>query len=116
MSQFDSSLRDGRLSLTEIFVVAFAALCIFLSGLAVFRLWKATDFPSRTLWIVGSLAGFVGFAVEPKMQSDLLLTFGVQLPLVQGTWSSAEGLRLKAFFPILAVIALLKIKDSEVAE
>jgi len=86
------------------------------SGLAVFRLWKATDFPRRILWIIGSLAGFVGFAVEPRMQSDLLLTFGVQLPFVEGTWSSAEGLSLKAFFPIMALIALFKLKEFQAAK
>jgi hypothetical protein len=57
--------------------------------------------------------GFVGFAVDPRKDGDLLFQFGVQIPVVNVLWSSAKGLALKALFPIVAVVALTKLGGRE---
>jgi len=92
------------------FVIAFASVCVFVTGLAITRLWKKTDYPNKPLWIARCLIGFVGFAVNPASGNDLLMHFGVQLPVVYGTWSGVKGLALKASFPVIAVVALARLK------
>lgn len=101
------------MSLTTVFVAAFAAVCLFVSGYAVVRLWKADDFPNKPLWILGCLFGFIGFSLDPTKDGNLLLNFGVQIPVVYGLWTSGKGLALKALFPVIAIVALTKLRERE---
>lgn len=101
------------MSLSTTFVVAFAVVCVFVSGFAVVRIWRSDDFSNKPLWILGCLFGFFGFVVDPRKDGHLLYAFGVQIPVVYGVWSSATGLALKALFPVIAVVALTKLGGRE---
>jgi hypothetical protein len=92
------------------FVMVFAGACVFVMGLAILGIWKTTDHPNKFLWIVGCLFGFVGFGLAPESGNDLLMHFGLQIPVVHGKWSSAEGLTLKAMYPVVAVVALSRLR------
>jgi hypothetical protein len=81
-------------------------LCAVVSALAIYRVWRSPWFEKKVLWTVGCLLGFVGFAVDPRAEGDLLLQFGVQIPVVILKWSSVKGLTLKALFPVIAAVAL----------
>ena len=98
------------MSITVAFVFVFAAVCVFLTGLAIFRIWKMTDYPNRPLWIAGCLFGFVGFGLNPASGDDLLMHFGLQIPVVYGMWSSVEGLSIIAMFPVIAAVALSRLQ------
>ena len=101
------------MGLATTFTVAFAVVCVFVSGFAVVRIWKSDDFSNKPLWILGCLLGFVGFTVDPRRDGHLLFAFGVQIPVVYFLWSSAKGLALKAMFPVIAVVALTKLGGRE---
>ena len=97
------------MSITVAFVFVFAAICVFVTGLAIILIWKMTDYPNKPLWIAGCLFGFVGFGLNPASGDDLLMHFGIQIPVVYGLWSSVEGLSLKAMFPVIAAVALSRL-------
>ncbi len=104
-----SSDPESRVSFTVAFVIAFSAVCLLLTGIAIIRIWKTTDHPNKILWSFGCLLGFVGFGVAPASGNDLLMHFGVQIPVVYGKWSSVDGLSLKAMFPVVAIVALSRL-------
>ena len=108
-----SSQRREGLSITQIFVVLFATLCALVSAAAIYRVWRSPRFKNKVLWTVGCLFGFVGFALEPRAQGDLLLQFGVQIPVVILKWGSVKGLTLETLFPIVAVVALVRRSSGE---
>jgi hypothetical protein len=101
------------LSTTQIFVVFFAMLCALVSAVAVYQIWRSPRFRNRIMWTVGCLFGFVGFALDPRAEGDLLFQFGVQIPVIYLKWSSVEGLTLKALFPVIAAVALVKGSSGE---
>lgn len=97
------------MTLTATFVGFFALLCVVISGWAVFRIIQAEDLTRKPLWVIGSLFGFVGFGLDPSVPGHLFLYFGVQIPVVMA-WSSTNGFWLKALFPIVALVALVKLE------
>ena len=97
------------MTFTVAFVFIFAAVCILVTGMAIIGILKTPDHPNKLLWIVGCLVGFVGFGVAPASGNDLLMNFGLQIPVVNARWSSVEGLTLKAMFPVVAVVALSRL-------
>ncbi len=58
------------MSITVVCVTVFTAICFFVTGLAIIRIWKMTDYPNKPLWIAGYLFGFVGFGVDPSSGDD----------------------------------------------
>ena len=52
--------------------------------------------------------------MAPASSDDLLMHFGVQVPVVLGMWSNVEGLSLKAMFPLIAVVALFRLYQARV--
>jgi hypothetical protein len=101
------------LSFTQIFVVCFAIVSASVSAVAIYRVWNSPRFQNRFLWTAGCLLGFVGFALDPRAEGDLLLHFGVQIPVVILKWGSVKGLTLKALFPIIAAVALARASSGE---
>lgn len=95
---------------SAVFVGAFALSAVALCGVAILRIIRAEHLTRKPLWLIASLVGFVGFGVDPGTPGDLLFHIGVQVPPIQGRWSSVEGLWLKAMFPIGALIVLMKLE------
>ncbi len=104
------------MSITVVFVTVFTAICFFVTGFAIIRIWKMTDYPNKPLWIAGCLFGFVGFGVDPSSGDDLLMHFGIQVPVVHGMWSSVAGLSIKAMFPVIAAVALFRLSRFSAGE
>ena len=97
------------MNFTIAFVTIFAAVCVFVTALAIIRILKTKYHPYKLLWIAGCIFGFVGFGLAPASSDDLLTHFGVQVPVVIGMWSNVEGISLKAMFPLIAVVALFRL-------
>lgn len=65
-------------------------------------------------WIIGSLFGFVGFAIDMKQPGDLFMQVGVQVPVVSIMWiGHGQHVLLKALFPIVALVAMVKASQVE---
>ncbi|MFN3726916.1 MAG: hypothetical protein ACK4SZ_11500 [Allosphingosinicella sp.] len=97
------------MTLSQIFVSIYAIAAIGVSALAIWRVVTSSAANYKPLWVVGSLFGFVGFATSLNASSDLYLQFGVQIPVISIIWvSGGEGIVLKALFPLVAVVALVK--------
>jgi hypothetical protein len=98
---------------TQIFVIAFALASAVVSLLAVWRVAKAEGLTYKWLWIAGSLFGFTGFATTFDPPGDLYLQFGIQIPVLM-IWRVGGGtVVLKALFPFVALIALVRAKSFE---
>ena len=99
------------MSFIQLFVGLFGLACLVVSLLAAWRVAKAPDMRLKPLWIVGSLFGFVGFAVNGSAPNELIIQFGIQVPVVMATRLGADGPWLvKAPFPLIAVAALAVVR------
>ena len=100
---------------SQIFVVVFAMVSLAVSILAIWRVARASGVRYKPLWIVGSLFGFVGVATRFDTTDDLYLQFGIQIPVLM--WMTfSDGSILKALFPLVAAIALVKFRPSRMRE
>ncbi|GAA4009866.1 hypothetical protein GCM10022211_25210 [Sphingomonas humi] len=98
------------MTMATLFVVGVALLCAVISAWAVLRIIQAGDLAWKPLWLIGSLFGVIGFGLDPRAPGHLFFHVGFQIPVVMGVWSSAGGLLLKALFPPIALVALVKIE------
>jgi low temperature requirement protein LtrA len=97
------------MSASQVFVGIYAIVAVAISVLAIWRVATATTAKYKPLWIVGSLFGFAGFATSLGSPGDLHLQLGVQIPVLIITWTSGGGdIVLKALFPVVAAVALVK--------
>lgn len=91
-----------------VFVGLFAIMSVVTCVLAIWRVANAPAAKYKPLWIIGSLFGFVGFASSSDYNGDLYLQFGIQIPVLILWMTSSGDLVLKALFPIVAAVALVK--------
>jgi hypothetical protein len=99
----------------QIFVGLFAVASLAVSLLAIWRIAKTSGAKFKALWIAGSLFGFAGVATTFPTASDLYLQFGIQIPVLMWMTGSGGSI-LKALFPVVAGIALLKFRPSRPRE
>ena len=80
-------------------------------GVSLAAVWHVSRIPGlkgKPFWIAGSLFGFGGVATSLSFPGDLYISFGLQIPVVTlFTKASAETI-IKAMFPFVAVVALVK--------
>jgi len=95
------------MSWSEVFVAIFAVVSVAVSMLAIWRISRAPGVKYKPFWIGGSLFGFVGVATVFGQAGDLYVQVGIQIPVLMWTSGSGDGV-LKALFPIVAAIALVK--------
>lgn len=105
------------MTFSQMFVVGFALLS---AGICIGAIWKVATAPAmrhKLWWIVGSLFGFIGFATDLGQPGDILMHFGIGLPVVMVTWIEPGGhIILKALFPVIALIALVKAAEARDAQ
>jgi hypothetical protein len=98
----------------QIFVSLFALASLAVSAAAVRCILKTPHMRHKPGWIIGCLAGFVGFSVGAAGHppGDLIMEFGVQLPVLMLRWSAGDGrVHIKALFPLIALVALIRLRD-----
>ena len=96
----------------QVTILLFALLCIAISIWAVVAVCRDPDLRYKPLWIVGSLFGFMGLGINWTNPADLVLQFGVQIPVVMVYSPVGSGQWLvRAMFPVVAVAALLHLAD-----
>lgn len=93
---------------SQVFVGVFAVVSVVVSALAIWRIATATEATYKPLWIAGSLFGFLGFATSMSTPGDLYLQLGIQIPVLTILTSVGGNIALKALFPIVAAVALVK--------
>ena len=94
---------------TQVFVVIFATASAAVSIVAIWRVASASASRYKLLWIAGSLFGFAGFATTFNPPGDLYLHFGIQVPVLMIWRFSGGTVVLKALFPVVAVVALVRL-------
>ena len=100
------------MSLFQLFVGLFGLGCLVVSLLAMWRVAKAPAMRFKPAWILGSLIGFLGFAVNGSAPNDLILQVGIQVPVVMVSRVGPDGPWLvKALFPLIAVAALVRARQ-----
>jgi len=96
---------------SQVVAGVFAVVSLAVSVLAIWRVANASGVKYRALWILGSLCGFAGVATRLDAADDLYLQFGMQIPVLM--WMTGSGGSvLKASFPFLAAVALVKFHPS----
>jgi hypothetical protein len=98
------------LSGVQLFMVVFAIISVAISGWGLWRASTASGVPYRLLWIGGSLLGFVGFATNVGRPGDMSLQLGVQIPVLMWFMNGLGDFYLKAMFPIVALVVLVKFR------
>lgn len=93
---------------SQIFVVIFAIVSAAVTVLAIWRITKACEVRYKSLWVIGSLFEFVGFATSLGVPGDLYMQFGIQIPVLMMRTTDTGALVLKALFPVMAAVALVK--------
>ena len=109
-----ASRKGTGMSVFQLLVGLFGLACVIVSLLAVWRVAKTPDMRLKPLWIVGCLFGFVGFAVDGSAPNELILQFGVQIPVVMVSRVGLEGpWAVKALFPLIALAALARARRAQ---
>jgi hypothetical protein len=98
----------------QVIVFGFAVLVVAVSAGAVVVVAKTPNLRFKPLWIIGSLLGFVGLGIEWTKPDDIILLFGVSIPVVMVFKVIATGqVIVKTGFPVVAIIALVKALSIE---
>jgi hypothetical protein len=98
---------------SQVLVITFAVASAAVSVAAVWRVARAPALRYKVLWIVGSLFGFAGFATTIAPPGDLIFQFGDQEPVHIILRVGGGTVVLKALFPFVAVVALVRAKSFE---
>lgn len=93
---------------TQVFLILFAIASVAVCVLAIWRVARAPGLGYKPLWILGCLFGFVGFGASLNTPGDLYLQFGIQIPVILIRWFGGGEVVLKALFPVVAAVALVK--------
>ena len=102
------------MNIYQLVVLAFALSAIALSLWAIWAIIRSPDLRFKPLWIMGSLFGFIGLSINWTTPDDLILLFGVSIPVVMIFTVLATGQTIiKTGFPIIAVAALIKIHSTK---
>lgn len=101
------------MSVLQVIVSIFAIVSVSVSVLAIWFIAKASGVKYKALWILGSLFGFIGFAINWSSPGDLYLQFGLQIPVVMVLKLGGGDIILKTLFPFVAVVALVKFHSAE---
>jgi hypothetical protein len=93
----------------QIIVVFFGIFVLAISIAAVVVIARSRHFRLKPLWILGSLFGFLGLGINWTTPDDLILLFGVSIPAINLFKVLPSGpVVLKTFFPLIAVVALIR--------
>lgn len=96
------------MSWTQVFLVIFSIASVVVSVYAIWCVSRASEVTYKPLWIIGSLFGFLGFATTFNSPGDLYLQVGIQIPVLSIFWVGTGETVLKAMFPVVAIVAIVK--------
>jgi hypothetical protein len=66
----------------QIIVGLFAAIAIVISAGAIFVVIRSPAFTLKPLWVIGCLFGFIGLAINWTTPNDVVMQFGVSIPVL----------------------------------
>jgi len=94
---------------SQVFVALFAMLVAALSLWSVIVVVRSPVLTLKPLWVIGCLFGFVGFGIDWTTPDDVIILFGITIPVVMVFKVVATGqIIVKTGFPIVSVVALIK--------
>lgn len=102
----------------QIIVVIFGLIVSAISIFSVIVIVRSPYFTRKPLWIIGSLFGFLGLGISWTSPDDLILLFGISIPVINVFKVLPSGpVIVKTFFPFVAIVALIRhmIFDDEAA-
>jgi hypothetical protein len=98
----------------QLIVLVFALLSVGTCLAAIWMVIKCPNLRLKWLWIVGSLIGFVGFGINWTVPDDIILKFGFSILPIGVFRVPANGyIVVDALFPIVALLAILKVTAFE---
>jgi hypothetical protein len=97
----------------QIFVALFAVLVAALSLWSVIVVIRSRHLKFKPLWVIGCLFGFMGFGVDWTTPDDVVILFGILIPVVTAFKVVASGhVIVKTGFPIVSVVALFMARNT----
>ncbi|MGR6328563.1 hypothetical protein ACU5AX_05835 [Sphingomonas sp. XXL09] len=101
----------------QIIVILFAALVIATSIGSILMIIRHALFKLKVLWIIGCLFGFIGLGINWTMPNDLILLFGISVPVVMVFKVMMTGqVIVKTGFPIVSLVAFVKASRAGMSE
>ncbi|WP_189677919.1 hypothetical protein [Sphingomonas glacialis] len=98
---------------SQIFVAIIGFIAASISTWSVIVVVRVPIFRHKPLWVIGCLFGFIGFGINWTTPDDLILLFGITIPVVTIYKVVATGqVIVKTGFPIVSVIALYMARDT----
>lgn len=93
----------------QIIVVICGLIVSAISIFAVIVIARSPYFTRKPLWIIGSLVGFLGLGISWTSPDDLVLLFGISIPVISVFKVLPSGpVIVKIFFPFIAIVALIR--------
>jgi hypothetical protein len=93
----------------QVIVAIFGLIVLAISIFAVIVIARSPCFMRKPLWIIGSLFGFLGLGISWTSPDDLILLFGISIPVINVFKVLPAGpVIVKAFVPFVAIVALIK--------
>jgi hypothetical protein len=93
----------------QTFVVLFAALVVVISLWSIIVVVRSPVLKLKPLWVIGCLFGFIGIGIDWTKPNDVVMLFGITIPMVMVFKVIATGqVIVKTGFPIVSVVALVK--------
>lgn len=104
------------MSAGQIFVGSFAALVAVISLWSMIVVVRSPAFKLKPLWVIGCLIGFVGLGIDWTTPGDVIILFGITVPVVWVFKIMATGqVIVKTGFPIVSVVVLVKARAASLA-
>jgi hypothetical protein len=96
---------------SQLFVMLFAVMVSSISLWSVIVVIQSPILKLKPLWIIGCLFGIIGFGIDWTTPDDIILLFGITIPVVMVFKVVATGhVIVKTGFPIVSIVALFKAR------
>jgi len=101
----------------QIIVALFAVLVVATSIGSIVVVIRSSVFRLKVLWVIGCLFGFVGFGIDWTTPNDLVLLFGISVPVIMVFKVLVTGqVIVKTGFPIFSLVAFAKASSAGIPE
>lgn len=101
----------------QIIVALFAVLVVATSIGSIVVVIRSPVFKLKVLWVIGCLFGFVGVGINWTTPNDLVLLFGISVPVVMVFKVLVTGqVIVKTGFPIVSLVAFAKASSAGMPE
>jgi len=98
---------NGYQLAVALFALLSSAVCLW----AIVVILRSPHLRFKPLWLAGSLFGFAGLGIDWSHPDDLVLLYGIAIPVVMTFKVVATGqIIVRAYFPVVAAIALAEAR------